>query len=379
MEIVVGDVVTGENLYGRERDLEVLWDRIRNNSILLSSPRRFGKTSLVREMQRNPKSGFEVIYVDVESAKNLDDFVLKLAGRISRPHWPRALELLTGARESIESLTISELTVRLRENNSSWQDKGNKLFAAIGDQHIVVLDELPLFLSALERQSGDVNGFMSWLREVRQTCSVRFIMCGSVSIDSVLDRHMLGNSINDLERIAVCPFDRDTAFDMIEAILDKYKIVHSHDHVEMIMDQIGVAVPYFIQLVLRQIVDETAYGRMDLTSDMIEKAYQDAILGQKSQKYFKWYSDRLVVEFPHEKQRLAAERILDHVALQGSSSIQDLERIFYNEMDGDTSKFNDVMRVLTDGFYIAGGSPHKFATKVMQDWWMQERRLNVGL
>lgn len=76
VEIVVGDVVTGENLYGRERDLEILWDRIQN--ILLSSPRRFGKTSLVRKMQRNPKREFEVIYVDVESAKP-DDFVFKLA------------------------------------------------------------------------------------------------------------------------------------------------------------------------------------------------------------------------------------------------------------------------------------------------------------
>ena len=380
MEIVVGDVVTGENLYGRERDLEVLWDRIRNNSILLSSPRRFGKTSLVREMQRNPKRGFEVIYVDVESAQSPDDFVLKLAGRISRPHWQRALELLTGARESVESLKVSELTVRLREHSSSWQDKGLKLFEALENKHIVVLDELPLFLLSLDTQKGDVQEFMAWLREIRQTYGVRFILCGSISIDGVLARHRLGNSINDLERIKVPPFDRNTALSMIEHILQNYKIVHDHNHAEMIVDKIGVAIPYFVQLILRQILDETEYGRMALTSDAIENAYGNAIFGDEGHKYFRWYFDRLENEFPNRNQRSVAKQILDHVATGRPSSEQDLKVIFHNEVGDDTSlQLNDIVQPLRDGFYLEAGQSYAFATKVLQDWWVKERGLSVGL
>lgn len=377
MDVVVGDVVTGENLYGRERELATLWNRIQNNSILLSSPRRFGKTSLVREMQRDPKHGFSVIYMDVESTNNPDDFVLKLAGKMSRPYRKRILEQLTGARESIESLSVSEFSVRLRESKSSWQDKGNKLFETL-DKHIVAIDELPLFLSNLE-DKRDIKEFVAWLREIRQTYGTRFILCGSISIDGVLDRHMLGNSINDLERIKIPPFDRDTALGMIDQILKKYKITHAPNHADMIVDKIGVAVPYFVQLVLRQIIDEAEYGRVDLTDDVVEHAYEKAILGDEGRKYFSWYLDRLKAEFPN-KQRLVAERMLDHVAAGRPSSERDLQRVFHNAMGDDAQfTFDDIVKPLKDGFYVTEGLSYTFATKALRDWWIKERRLGVSL
>lgn len=380
MDIIVGDVVTGENLYGRERDLKVLWDRIRNNSILLSSPRRFGKTSLVREMQRHPKNEFEVIYMDVESINNPEDFVLKLASKISRPYTQRLIEHIAGARESVESLEISEFVVRLREHKSSWQDKGNKLFETLGSKQIVVLDELPLFLLSLEAKGGDVKEFMFWLREIRQTHGVRFILCGSIGIDGVLDRHMLGNSINDLERIKVPPFDRETALGMIGCILQNYRIAHDSAHAYKIVDKIGVAVPYFVQLVLRQLIDETEYGRLDLTNDVIDQAYNKAILGDEGRKYFMWYLARLKDEFTTEEQRLVAERMLDHIATGKPSSEQDLRVVFHNSVGDETSlDFRDIVKPLKDGFYIAADPHYAFATKVLQDWWIKERGLGVSL
>lgn len=379
MEIVVGDVVTGENLHGRDHDLDVLWDRIRSNSILLSSPRRFGKTSLVRHMQRCPHHQYEVVYMDVEGVENPEDFVFKLAGKTSRPYRQQIIERLTGVCESVEELEMYNFKVRLRENKSSWQETGNRLFEALTDKTIVVLDELPEFLLTLERTGQDMRGFMAWLREIRQTYGTRFILCGSVSIDGVLDRHTLGNSINDLERITVPPFDLDTALCMIELVLDDYKIVHASNHAEMIVSKIGVAVPYFVQLVLRQILEETDYGRMELTDDMITRAYRDVILGDKGSKYFRWYLDRLKIEFPHKAQRSAAKRILDHVAIKEPSLEQDLKVAFRNEPGSDPSKFNEVIKTLKDGFYIQGGSSCTFTTKAFRDWWARERRLDVDL
>ena len=307
MEIVVGDVVTGENLHGRERDLDVLWDRIRSNSVLLSSPRRFGKTSLVREMQRNPRNGMKMVYMDMEGVGSADEFVLKLAGKIDRPYRQRILERLAGAGKSVEEIGVYGFTARLRESSWSWQEKGRKLLEAIKDQ-IIVLDELPMFLLTLERKNLDIGGFMAWLREIRQEHGVRFILCGSVGIDGVLDRHGLGNSINDLERITVRPFDAETALSMVEKILDGYGIAHSDNQAKDIVDRIGAGVPYFLQLVLRQIINETDYGRMELTGDTAEKAYEEAVWGKEGRKYFVWYRDRLGAEFPSDSCRRVGAR-----------------------------------------------------------------------
>ena len=378
VDIVVGDVVTGENLHGRERDLNILWDRIRRNSVLLSSPRRFGKTSLVREMQRNPRHGLQVVYMDVEGVGSADEFVLKLAGKIDRPYRQRILERLAGAGKSVEEIGAYGFTARLRESKQNWQEKGSKLLEAIKDQ-IIVLDELPMFLLALERKSRDIGEFMAWLREVRQEHGVRFILCGSVDIDGVLDRHGLGNSINDLERIAVRPFDTETALSMVEKILDGYGIARSDGQAEAIVDRIGAGVPYFLQLVLRQIIDETDYGRMELTGDVIDKAYKEAVWGKEGRKYFAWYRDRLAVEFQSERRRRAAESILDSVAT-GRCAERDLKTAFRNEaQDDEPAEFGRTINKLKDGFYITSGPSYEFATKILRDWWARERGLDAGL
>jgi len=378
VEIVVGDVVTGENLHGRERDLKILWDRIMSNSVLLSSPRRFGKTSLVREMQRNPRHGLQVVYMDVEGVGSADEFVLKLAGKIDHPYRRRILEGLAGAGKSVEEIGLYGFTARLRESRRSWQEKGGKLIEAIKDQ-IIVLDELPLFLMALERRNRDVGEFMAWLREMRQEHGVRFILCGSVGIDGVLDRCGLGNSINDLERIEVPPFDAETALGMVEKILDKYGITHAGNQAKTIVDSIGAGVPYFLQLVLRQVIDETDYGRMELTGDAVERAYEGAVWGKEGRRYFAWYLDMLVAEFPSESRRRAAERILDSVAA-GRREERDLKTAFFNEaQDGEPAEFSRTIDKLKDGFYITGGPTYEFATKILRDWWARERIPDAGL
>ena len=370
--------MTGKNLHGRERDLDVLWDRIGSNSVLLSSPRRFGKTSLVREMQRSPRNGMKVVYMDVEGAGSADEFVLKLAGKIDRPYRQRILEQLAGAGKSVEEIGAYGFTARLRESERSWQEKGNKLLEAIKDQ-IIVLDELPVFLLTLERKNADIGEFMAWLREARQEHGVRFILCGSVGIDGVLDRHGLGNSINDLERIAVPPFDAETALDMVEKILDGYGIGHADNQAKTIVDSIGAGVPYFLQLVLRQIVDETDYGRMELTGDVVEKAYKEAVWGKAGRRYFAWYRDRLRAEFPSERCRRAAECILDSVAA-GRRTERDLKTAFRNEAERDEpAEFSRTIDKLKYGFYITGGPSYEFATKILRDWWARERGLDAGL
>ena len=242
-----------------------------------------------------------------------------------------------------------------------------------------MLDELPMFLLALERKNLDVGEFMAWLREVRQEHGVRFILCGSIGIDGVLDRCGLGNSINDLQRIAVRPFDVETALDMVEKILDEYGIARSDNQAKTIVDSIGAGVPYFLQLLLHRIIDKIDYGRTELTGDMIEKTYTKLVWSDEGRRYFAWYRDSLVAEFPSESRRRAVESMLDSVAA-GRCAEQDLKMAFRNEaQDGEHAEFNRIFNRLKDGFYIAGGPSYEFTTKILRDWWALERGLDAGL
>ena len=63
--------VSGEDFFGRETELEILDERVREGThTLLTAQRRMGKTSLVRELQRRLAETGEVetVFVDLEAA-----------------------------------------------------------------------------------------------------------------------------------------------------------------------------------------------------------------------------------------------------------------------------------------------------------------------
>ncbi len=59
MKNCVGQAVRGDNFWNRENELEDIWEKISTGSnILLSAPRRVGKTSIMFHLQDNPKENF---------------------------------------------------------------------------------------------------------------------------------------------------------------------------------------------------------------------------------------------------------------------------------------------------------------------------------
>ena len=381
MEIVVGAPVTGENLHGREGELDELWSRIRNNSILLASPRRFGKTSLVKEMERAPRDGFEVVYLEVEGINRVQDFVSSLAEALSKPAQQTLLQKFAkSVKENIEEAGLAQIYLKFRAGvDKDWAEDGSKVFEMLQNsekKHIIVIDELPSFLlnlEASEDQNQSMGMFLRWLRQMRQTHDARFILCGSVGIDSILRRHSLSNTVNDLERITVHPFDLDTASSMVKRLLDKSMIEYKPKHVQKILTEIGIpSPPYFVQVMLLEVCKMTDKEKA-ISEGTIDRAYQ-GVLNANGKEYFDWYYDRLKTEFSGDRLE-AALSMLDHLALHESCTKSDLSRVFSNALGKeDKDAFLDVVSALESGFYITRGKECSFRVKVLRDWW-SERRL----
>lgn len=380
MEIVVGPPVTGENLYGRKRELDTLWSAIKNNNILLSSPRRFGKTSLVKEMERAPRDGFKVTYLDVEGICSVQDFVSDLVMAIPSSTRQTLLRKWTDVAEAIEEIQLPQIRIKLKESiGKDWRRKGTEALLNLGEKHVIVIDELPSFLLNLEAskdQNQTMGIFLRWMRGSRQssqTQNIRFVLCGSIGIDNILRRHVLSNTTNDLLRIDVEPFNRDTATRMIEDLLDESDIEYESTHVERVLDKIGVPVaPYFVQVMLFEVSKMTDKR---LSEEVIDKAYQNVLNGS-GREYFDWSYDRLKTEFPPDLLQ-AALNILDHLSQHKSCTRSDLSRVFFAVFGkDDREKFLDVVRILESGFYIMKRDNfYSFRVKMLRDWWT-ERRVN---
>ena len=69
MQTVIGQVARGKNFWDRKNEMGNIWRAIESGShILISAPRRVGKTSIMYKVVDEPKEGYIPIYVNVESA-----------------------------------------------------------------------------------------------------------------------------------------------------------------------------------------------------------------------------------------------------------------------------------------------------------------------
>src|SRR5579864_6796305 len=87
-----GNWVVGDRFWDREVEMALFKERLAEGAhLLLTAPRRIGKTSLLKETARRMEGEFLCLYVDLEKAESPADAVveLSLAAHQYRPTWNR--------------------------------------------------------------------------------------------------------------------------------------------------------------------------------------------------------------------------------------------------------------------------------------------------
>src|SRR5438552_2705522 len=82
--LTLGAPVRGESMFGRQREIAELRERLRASHVLLLAPRRVGKTSVMLHLVDNPEPGQDVIFLDVEEMKRPEQFILALAEELRK-------------------------------------------------------------------------------------------------------------------------------------------------------------------------------------------------------------------------------------------------------------------------------------------------------
>ena len=65
-----GGVPEPEELIGRDHLIDVIWNQLAGNNILLVAPRRFGKTGVMRHVLKCPRDGY--LPVSIEAGEILE-------------------------------------------------------------------------------------------------------------------------------------------------------------------------------------------------------------------------------------------------------------------------------------------------------------------
>ncbi|MEK7723756.1 MAG: hypothetical protein AAB336_05365, partial [Acidobacteriota bacterium] len=80
----VGSAVRGKDFFGRERFVDLVWQKILHGNILLAAPRRFGKTSVLYSLIDKPRYDSKVIHADLEAVTEPAQMILQIIEEIAK-------------------------------------------------------------------------------------------------------------------------------------------------------------------------------------------------------------------------------------------------------------------------------------------------------
>ena len=267
----------------------------------------------------------------------------------------------------------------LEVSKKSWEENADELLKDLNKLAIPIwflLDEFHIMIDKIACRYGkeDASAVLHWLRRVRQQntdCAVRFLLTGSIGLDSVMQRHNIRGPANDLRREVLLPLTVDDALALMLKLAQDNNIALDEDSARTFIARLGPAIwPYFIQLYVAELQDY--YLRTEEPID-IENIYRAITLGKRNQ-----YSDNMWVrlrEIFNDAEALNARQILKLVANQQTGITLENLRTQFTQLEDDD--FYHVLDVLQhDGYLIEQDNGNIcFFSHLLRDYWRHKGRV----
>jgi len=374
ISIRVGPPVEGTEFYGREKELQYAWEYhiSKGISLLLSAPRRVGKTSFSKKMLKiAEENGWKTLYLDLEGITTESEFVRFFKEELkSEKWWNKAGETILKVFDSIEELKIAGNGISI--NVDVWRsDTYGKIRQLIENTEkiLIVIDELAIYLNHLLKQENGrdkVEFFLEWLRRFRQTTKVCWIFCSSVSIENFISMHQLSKQLNDLHSFHIGAFSEDEAKDFISRLIVDENVQFTEDHIQYILDKLVWHLPFFIQILVDKINFLVCVKGKQLLNKTIDEAYNLLII----ENFFNTWDERLKYYDEFEDN---ARKILKLCVLPKGRSRNDL-LINLSAKKSEKEKTEVMLSKLLemlqkDGYLTEHDGKYIFCSPLLRDFW----------
>jgi len=314
MDNIAGSPVEGENFFGRDADVVRLRDILSNDDILLLGPRRIGKTSAARAVMAQVRSeGWRAIEINVASCVDERGFLDKLETALKPELASIAAKTMDAIGDAFGAISgrIKSVKISLPGAGSLGAELGDgdtedwtkvasdilRLIAQAEERWLIYTDELPILLFNIIRndpQTGvqRVRRFLDWFRnDVRAIPSarkVRWLVSGSVGLDTLVQQHGMADTINSMKHQGLEAFKDELAVAMLAKLAARYQIDLSANDAESIVAAVQWPQPYYLQSAFHHLRDLVAANAAASPASLIEQAIERLVQPGADNDFHHW-------------------------------------------------------------------------------------------
>ncbi|MFC2155021.1 hypothetical protein ACFLRB_00825 [Acidobacteriota bacterium] len=388
-----GGTLEGEAIVNREKEIDSIWNALHNQSVVLISERRVGKTSLLRKMEENPKDGWHPILYLVESKEHPVEFIEGLYEELikrglMKEKFNRLKKFYT---KYVGGQTFGSWKVpKIMEN---WKPLLESIIEDIvhsGEKVLLMFDELPLMLAKFIKSEkiGPLGtmGFLDTLRELRSkyetSKKISFIFCGSIGIQLVIkdlkkNHGYNSDPINNMKIISVTGMTEAGATELCHKLSDGEPLLFSGKN--EILDYIcreTNRLPFYIQHVFSYFY-ESAVGKI-IKKEIIDEAIDFLVNDPKDEGFVRHYEDRIKTYYDENSKKIAL-LILDNASNKDDFwEEDDIINIIKSHLEVDGEAVKETLTLLWSDHYLIrelknSRRAFKFQYTILQKWWKVNR------
>ena len=212
----------GENFFKRPILINKLWRKIDSaSSIIISAPRRVGKTSLMRYIEDNPRDKYYIIYVITESVYNENKYYKEIVKAILNCDSIRKRDKVINSIKDLAKTIFKSIdevgidSVKFTKTiELNYYEKFIEIMRSIdleGHKLIIMIDEFAQTIENIQQNEGTTYAvhLLQSNRALRQNSNInnkfQFIYTGSISLEGIARRMNSSKFINDLDILKVTP------------------------------------------------------------------------------------------------------------------------------------------------------------------------------
>ncbi len=229
------------SLIGRTQVIQLIWDTLEQQSIVITAERRIGKTTIIRKLKAEPRPGWVPVFQDLEKCHTAAEFAMAVYKEVHQFLSGKG----KGARRAKEWLSalggieIGGLITLPEKKETAWKDLLTRSIEDLvhendtnGSRLLFLWDEVPFMLANIRDREGEQTAMevLDMLRALRQThAGLRMIITGSIGLHHVLtslkDKNYANSPVNDMAKIEVTPLDLEDARELALQLINGEALV----------------------------------------------------------------------------------------------------------------------------------------------------------